>query len=147
MSHLKKYSKFAKLNPLLFKWKLIPTILKTNLERGLRRIIFYIQAWYPLGHGDNTLIEEPIFTELAKKYGKSNAQIILRWHVQSENIVIPGSKNPQHIKDNIAVFDFELTANEMSKISNINKNKRYYVPNPKLTASYAKMELSPELDV
>ena len=107
----------------------------------------HIQAWYPLGHGDKSLIEEPIFTELAKKYGKSNAQIILRWHIQQGNIVIPGSKNPEHIKDNANIFDFELTDDEMNRIAKINKNTRYYIPNPQLTASYATMELNPEADV
>lgn len=139
--------KICEIKPTVIQVEAHPYYPQNELRERIKKDNIYIQAWYPLGHGDNTLIEEPIFTELAKKYGKSNAQIILRWHVQSENIVIPGSKNPQHIKDNIDVFDFELTANEMSKISNINKNKRYYVPNPKLTASYAKMELSPELDV
>ncbi len=57
-----------------------------------------IQAWYPLGHGDKALIQEPLFTEFGKKYGKSSAQIILRWHIQAGNIVIPGSKNPAHIQ-------------------------------------------------
>lgn len=139
--------KICEIKPTVIQVEAHPYYPQNELRERIKKDNIYIQAWYPLGHGDNTLIEEPIFTELAKKYGKSNAQIILRWHVQSENIVIPGSKNPQHIKDNINIFDFELTANEMSKISNINKNKRYYVPNPELTASYAKMELQPELDV
>lgn len=51
-----------------------------------------IQAWYPLGHGDKALLQDQVFTALAEKYGKSNAQIILRWHIQDGNIVIPGSK-------------------------------------------------------
>lgn len=72
-----------------------------------------IQAWYPLGHGDKALIQEFLFTELAKKYGKSNVQIILRWHIQAGDIVIPGSKNPAHIKDNFELFDFALTDAEM----------------------------------
>ena len=76
-----------------------------------------IQAWYPLGHGDKALLEEPLFAELAKKYGKTNAQVILRWHIQAGNIVIPGSKNPAHIKDNFDLFDFSLTEEEMAKIT------------------------------
>ncbi len=78
-----------------------PTILQTEvhpysqeaeLKDFLSREEIVIQAWYPLGHGDKALLEEPAFTKLADKYGKSNAQIILRWHIQSENVVIPGSK-------------------------------------------------------
>ena len=86
-----------------------------------------IMSWYPLGHGDSNLINEPIFTEIAKKYNKSNAQVILRWHTQMGFIVIPGTKNPEHIKDNFNIFDFELTDEEMQKIATINKNIRYYI--------------------
>ncbi len=86
-----------------------------------------IMSWYPLGHGDNSLINEPIFTELANKYNKSNVQIILRWHTQMGFIVIPGTKNEEHILQNAEIFDFTLSDEEMSKIAEINKNKRYYI--------------------
>ena len=98
-----------------------------------------IQAWYPLGHGDKALIEEPVFTELAEKYGKSNAQVILRWHIQAGNIVIPGSKNPDHIRDNFALFDFTLTDEEMVRVADMDKNKRYYTSTPEKLEGYAKM--------
>lgn len=83
-------------------------------------------AWYPLGHGDRALVGEEVFTRLAAKYNKTNAQIILRWHVQSGNIVIPGSKNPEHIKSNLDIFDFALTEGEMKEIAALDKNTRYY---------------------
>ena len=105
-------------------------------EYGTRMV-----AWYPLGHGDKALLNEPVFTELAKKYGKSNAQIILRWHVQRGTTVIPGSTNPDHIKANADIFDFELTAGEMAAIEKINKNVRYYNPNPEQEAAYAGMKI------
>ena len=124
-----------------------PYYPQNELKEVLKENDIKIQAWYPLGHGDKTLIEEPIFTELSKKYGKTSAQIILRWHIQSGNIVIPGSKNPEHIKDNANIFDFELTTEEMNEISKINKNKRYYEPNPELTSSYAHYELDPSKDI
>ena len=98
-----------------------------------------IQAWYPLGHGDKALIQEPLFTEFGKKYGKSNAQIILRWHIQAGNIVIPGSKNPAHIKDNFNLFDFALTDDEMAKITALDKQKRYYTSTPEMLEKYAEM--------
>lgn len=85
-----------------------------------------IMSWYPLGHGDSNLINESVFTELANKYNKSNVQIILKWHTQMGFIVIPGTKNPVHIKDNFNIFDFELSQDDMQKISEINKNIRYY---------------------
>ena len=83
-------------------------------------------AWYPLGHGDTKMLQEPLFKKLAAKYGKTTAQIVLHWHIQTGNIVIPGSKNPKHIRDNIDLFDFELTDEEMKEIASLDCNKPYY---------------------
>lgn len=118
-----------------------PQILQTEVhpysqEKALKAFLdkegIVIQAWYPLGHGDKTLIEEPLFAEFGTKYGKSSAQIILRWHIQDGNIVIPGSKNPDHIKDNFDIFDFALTDVEMEQIAAMDKQKRYYTSTPEL---------------
>ena len=125
-----------------------PAILQTevhpyNQEKELKEFLdkygIAIQAWYPLGHGDKTLLEEPVFNKLAKKYKKSTAQIILRWHIQNGTIVIPGSKNPDHIRDNFYLFDFSLTDEEMSEINSLNQDKRYYTSTPELLDSYVKM--------
>ena len=122
-----------------------PYYPQTELKKILSETGMGLMAWYPLGHGDKSLINEPIFTELAKKYGKTNAQIILRWHIQSGNVVIPGSKNPAHIRDNFDIFDFSLTEEDMAEIAKVNKNKRYYTATPEMIAAYAKMELRPDL--
>lgn len=103
-----------------------PYYPQTELKACLSRYDIKLMAWYPLGHGDKSLVNEKVFTRLAKKYGKSNAQIILRWHVQSGNIVIPGSKNPAHIAANLDIFDFALTDEEMKEIAALDKNTRYY---------------------
>ena len=125
-----------------------PTVLQTEVhpysqEKELKRFLdkegIVIQAWYPLGHGDKALIEEPLFTQLGKKYGKSNAQIILRWHIQDGNIVIPGSKNPAHIRDNFDLFDFALTDEEMAQIAAMDQQKRYYISTPEMLKGYAEM--------
>ena len=71
-------------------------------------------------------------------------QIILRWHIQAGNIVIPGAANLKHIKANIDIFDFKLTNEEMEEIAKINKNKRYYQSTPEMLASYVQMR--PDLD-
>ena len=99
-----------------------------------------VMAWYPLGHGDHALLEEPVVKELAEKYGKSTAQVILRWHTQVGNIVIPGSTNPEHIKVNLDIFDFELTE-EMKQMAGLNKNVRYYYPDEEKLAAYANMKI------
>jgi diketogulonate reductase-like aldo/keto reductase len=83
-------------------------------------------SWYPLGHGDKSLIQEPVFGALGEKYGKSPAQIILRWHTQMGFAVIPGSKNVDHIRDNLDILDFALTPDEMVRIAALDKNMRYY---------------------
>ena len=125
-----------------------PAVLQTEVhpysqEKELKAFLdkegIVIRAWYPLGHGDKALIQEPLFTEFGKKYGKSNAQIILRWHIQAGNIVIPGSKNPAHIKDNFNLFDFALTDDEMAKITALDKQKRYYTSTPEMLKKYAEM--------
>lgn len=125
-----------------------PTILQTELhpynqEPDLKAFLskngMAAQAWYPLGHGDRALREEPLFAMLGEKYGKTSTQIILRWHIQAGNVVIPGSKNPEHIKSNFDLFDFELTADEMAQIAAMNQNKRYYTSTPELLKKYAEM--------
>ena len=97
-----------------------------------------LMSWYPLGHGDRSLIDEPVFTKLAEKYGKSNAQIILRWHTQMGFAVIPGSKNVDHIRDNFNLFDFRLTEDEMNEIASLNKGVRYYHRNDEQLAGFAR---------
>lgn len=122
-----------------------PYFPQTELKKILAETGMGLMAWYPLGHGDKTLIEQPVFGELGKKYGKTNAQIILRWHVQSENVVIPGSKNPDHIRDNFDIFDFTLTDEDMAEIAKVDKGVRYYTATPEMIAAYQTMELKEDL--
>jgi len=122
-----------------------PYFPQTALKTFLAETGMGLMAWYPLGHGDKNLINEPVFAKLAAKYGKSNAQIILRWHVQSGNVVFPGSRNPEHIRDNFDIFDFALTGEEMAEIAKVDKGVRYYNGTPEMLAQYAKMELGPDL--
>ncbi len=100
-----------------------------------------IEAWYPLGHGDKGLQQEPVFQELAAKYGKSAAQIILRWHVQMGTSIIPGSKNPAHIADNADIFDFALTDDEMARIEKLDGTKTYYTQTAEALAGYLAMDI------
>lgn len=138
----------AQVSEILSLCEVKPTILQTELhpyhqEPSLKAFLkengIVAQAWYPLGHGDKALLEEPLLTALGQKYGKSAAQIILRWHMQVGNIVIPGSKNPAHIKANFDLFDFVLTDEEMAQIAALNQDKRYYTSTPELLKKYAEM--------
>lgn len=125
-----------------------PAVLQTELhpyhqERSLKAFLkengIVPQSWYPLGHGDRTLLEEPLFESLGRKYGKSAPQIILRWHIQNGNIVIPGSKNPEHIRADFDLFDFVLADDEMEQIAALNQNRRYYTSTPEMLRKYAEM--------
>ncbi len=103
-----------------------PYFTQKDLRVTLDKYGIRLMSWYPLGHGDKSLIQEPVFAELGKKYGKTPAQVILRWHVQMGFVVIPGSKNVDHIKDNLNIMDFELTGDEMAEIAKLDKGERYY---------------------
>lgn len=143
----------AQIQEILDMCEVKPTVLQTEVhpyfqEKELKRFLdkegIVIQAWYPLGHGDKALLEEPLFAELGQKYGKTNAQIILRWHIQDGNIVIPGSKNPAHIQDNFDLFDFSLTDEEMKKIAAMDKKVRYYTSTPEMLKAY--VDMVPDVD-
>lgn len=129
----------CKVKPAVLQTELHPYHQEKQLKALLKKNGIVSQAWYPLGHGDKALLEEPLFAELSRKYGKSSAQIILRWHIQDGNVVIPGSKNPEHIKANFDLFDFVLTEEEMAQIAALNKNVRYYTSTPELLVRYARM--------
>ena len=134
----------CEVKPAVLQTELHPYHQEPALKAFLKENGIVPQAWYPLGHGDNALLSEPLFAKLGEKYGKTPAQIILRWHIQDRNIVIPGSKNPKHIKANFDLFNFALTDEEMSSISAINKNVRYYTSTPELLKRYA--ETVPPVD-
>lgn len=100
-----------------------------------------LMGWYPLGHGDPGLVKEEVFSKLADKYRKSNAQIVLRWATQMRFITIPGSKNPDHIRDNGDIFDFSLTDDEMTEIARLDGTKKYYNATDDEVEKYAGMHL------
>lgn len=134
------------LDKLLATCKIIPQVMQIEChpyftQSETRKITdprdIKIMCWYPLGHGDKSLVNEPIFAKLAEKYGKSPAQIILKWHNQMGFIVIPGSRNPEHIKENADIFDFTLTDDEMAEIAKLNKNERYYYATDEQLNQYA----------
>ncbi len=129
----------CEVKPAILQTEVHPYFQEKELKAFLNKEGMIIQAWYPLGHGDKALISEPVFTKLAEKYGKSNAQVILRWHIQAGNIVIPGSKNPDHIRDNFDLFDFALTDEEMAQVAAVDKNKRYYTSTPQMLEGYVNM--------
>lgn len=116
----------ATIKPSVLQVECHPYYQQTQLKERISKYGTVIESWYPIGHGDKDLLNEPVFTELAEKYGKNNVQIILRWHIQEGTIVFPKSTNPKHIQDNIDIFDFELTKEEMDRIRALDKGVRFF---------------------
>lgn len=86
-----------------------------------------LESWFPLGGRGNTrdLFNDPTIKSIADAHMKTSAQVLLRWHLQDNNIAIPGSSNPDHILENCQIFDFELSAEEMARMKALDKNKRF----------------------
>lgn len=124
--------------PAIVQMECHPYFPRTDMKPFLAERGIAVQSWYPLGGRGNTVIlDEPVIAELAAKYGKTPAQVIMRWQVQEGNVVIPGSKTPAHIAENIDVFDFELTDAEMAQVSAPDKGKPFYVRTDEALAGFA----------
>ncbi len=117
------------------KWEIVPQFIQVEahpyftqkeLRKTLDKYGIRLMSWYPLGHGDRSLINEDVFVKFGKKYGKTPAQVILRWHTQMGFSVIPGNRNVNHIKDNLNILDFTLTDEEMADVACLDKDMRYY---------------------
>ena len=116
----------ATIKPAVIQVECHPYWNQEDLRKKLEKYGTLIESWYPIGHGDKGLIGEEIFTKLAKKYNKTNVQIILRWHIQKGIIIFPKSTNPKHIKENSEIFDFNLTDDKMKEIDKMGKKKRFF---------------------
>ena len=116
----------AEIPPSVLQVECHPYYQQNELKKRIEKYGTVIESWYPIGHGDKNLINEPLFTKLGQKYGKTNVQIILRWHIQEGTIVFPRSTNPVHIKENFEIFDFELTQDEMNEIRKLDSGKRFF---------------------
>ena len=126
ISRVQEILDIARIKPVVNQVECHPYAQQKELSAFLKKNDILMEAYYPLGHGDKKLLSDPVFSELAKRYGKSNVQIILRWHIQMRNIVFPKSTNPAHINSNIDIFDFELSKKDMEKIAMLDKNKQYF---------------------
>ena len=98
-----------------------------ELQEYVSKYGIIMESWYPFGGRGHTSenFNNEVIKEIAEKYDKTSAQIILRWQLQAGYIVIPGSSNPDHILENYSIFNFELDEEDMKNIANINKNQRY----------------------
>lgn len=115
------------LAPALVQNELHPYYQDSRATQYLQGLGLAVQAWYPLGGRGYTerLLADGIIREIATAHQKSPAQVILRWNLQRGVAVIPGSGNPEHIRENLSSFDFELTGAEMEAIRNLNRDEKH----------------------
>lgn len=123
---LEEVLNIAEIYPSVLQVECHPYYQQNALKKRVEKYGTVIESWYPIGHGDKGLINEPLFAKLGQKYGKTNVQIILRWHIQEGTIIFPRSTNPAHIKENFEIFDFELTEYEMNEIRKLDSGKRFF---------------------
>ena len=123
-----------------------PFYPQTELRKITDKEDIRVMSWYPLGGKGMTgeLLNSEIVTNLAKKHNKSSAQIILKWHNQMGFIVIPGSKNVDHIRDNIDIFDFELSEEDMNDLAKLNNGQRRYTRTDEALDNFANWKVTYE---
>ncbi|OLA78614.1 MAG: oxidoreductase [Candidatus Melainabacteria bacterium 35_41] len=124
------FMKTAKVKPQTMQLECHPYAQRVMWQKKLKKHGIQQENWYPLGgrQSNGLILKDPVINEIAKAHNKSAAQIIIRWHIQKGFAVIPGASNPDYIKENIEVFDFELSKDEMKKIEKLNTEKRIFNP-------------------
>jgi diketogulonate reductase-like aldo/keto reductase len=113
----------SEVKPVVNQIELHPLLTQVEIRDYCAKHEIKVESWSPLGRGN--LLEEPTINHIAKKHGKSSAQVLIRWHLQHDLVVIPKSITPSRIEENAQVFDFSLSLNEMNQIDALNKNERF----------------------
>ncbi|MED4694480.1 aldo/keto reductase [Peribacillus frigoritolerans] len=121
--HLENLLANSEVKPVVNQIELHPLLTQVEIRDYCAKHEIKVESWSPLGRGN--LLEEPTINHIAKKHGKSPAQVLIRWHLQHDLVVIPKSITPSRIKENAQVFDFSLSLNEMNQIDALNKNERF----------------------
>ena len=118
----------ATIKPQIMQIECHPYAQRKHWQEMLKKNNIAQESWFPLGGRDSKgeILRDPVLNEIGAAHGKTAAQVIIRWHIQEGFSVIPGTSNPEHIKENIDVFDFELSDEEMDKIRALNKEARYF---------------------
>lgn len=121
--HLEKLLATANVQPMVNQIELHPHLIQQKNRDFAKQHNIAITSWSPLGRG--RVLEDEAIVKLGEKYGKSAAQVIIRWHLQHDLIVIPKSVKEVRIQQNADVFDFELTTEDMQAIDMLNRDERY----------------------
>ena len=116
----------------------MPSAVPADGAQTLAQHDIALQAWYPLGgRGNGSILSDPTVATIAEAHAKTPAQVILRWHMQQGNAVVPGSKTPEHIVQNTQIFDFELTDAEMDEMGALAHEAPLFTFSEEKLASFA----------
>ena len=118
----------ATVKPAVLQIECHPYAQRIAVREKAKKHDIQVECWFPLGGAmsNGALLKDPTIMEIAKAHGKTPAQVILRWHIQEGLSVIPGASNPDYIEENIRIFDFALTDEEMAQMRGLNKEKRFF---------------------
>ena len=127
IEELEEFLPQVTITPALVQNEIHPYYQENDVIPYIQSLGIVVQGWYPLGGRGHTaeLLGNEVISEIAASHGKSSAQVILRWNLQKGVVVIPGSSNPDHIKENTELFDFELTEEEMNLINALDRNEKH----------------------
>ena len=127
VEELEEFLPQVTITPALVQNEIHPYYQENDVIPYIQSLGIVVQGWYPLGGRGHTadLLSNEVISEIASSHGKSPAQVILRWNLQKGVVVIPGSSNPEHIKENTELFDFELTDKEMDLIKSLDRNEKH----------------------
>ncbi|HEY9576661.1 MAG TPA: aldo/keto reductase [Pseudobacillus sp.] len=123
IEHLERILKECDVKPVLNQVECHPYLAQNEMKEFCAKQDIYVEAWSPLEQGGDVL-KDSVIQKIAEARGKSPAQVVLRWHLQNNTIVIPKSVTPSRIEENFNVFDFELSPEEMTEITGLNRNRR-----------------------
>ncbi len=123
---LEKLLTYCTVKPVLDQVECHPYCQRRALSAYLKEKEILLESWYPLGSGSAGLFAEQTISALAEKYKKSPAQVILRWHTEEGFLPIPGTKDPAHAAENMDIFDFSFTEEELSALRALDKNQRFF---------------------
>jgi diketogulonate reductase-like aldo/keto reductase len=123
IEHLERIIKECDVVPVINQIECHPYLAQNELKEYCAKHDIFVEAWSPLDQGGEVL-QDKVIEKIAESHSKTPAQVVLRWHLQSNTIVIPKSVTPSRIEENFHVFDFELTAGELAEINQLNRNRR-----------------------
>lgn len=123
--HLEELKNKGLLQPMINQIETHPEFPQNELHAYMKENGILHEAWGPLGQGKSDLLNHPILAEIGQKYFKTPAQVILRWHLERGEVIIPKSVHRNRIKENSEVFDFSLTQEDRAKIDSLNTETRY----------------------